>query len=141
MAKRGRKSSASLAVLAGPADQIQIINRLKPPHDLTDEEVEVWAAVTGAEAADWFNPGNAPLLAQYARHVVRARHVAEMIGRSMDDPKLTIEDYDRLLKMQQRESVIIAQLATKMRVSQQATTNHRGNKKSQVSVKPWTITA
>ena len=42
----------------------------------------------------------------------------------------------RLLKMQQRESVVVALLATKMRLSQQSTTNHRGNKRP-TATKPW----
>jgi hypothetical protein len=37
-------------------------------------------------------------------------------------------EFDRLLKMQERESRVIASLATKMRITQQATTNHRGNR-------------
>jgi hypothetical protein len=37
--------------------------------------------------------------------------------------------------MQERESRAIASLATKMRITQQATTNHRGNKIE--SKKPW----
>ncbi len=131
--KRGRKSAASLAVLTRP---LEIVERPRAPHDLTDEETEVRAAVTGSEAADWFTPATVPLLAQYCRHVVRARHVAEWIEAATSSKDLSIEDYDRLLKMQARESAALAQLATKMRISQQSTTNHRGNKK-QASWKPW----
>ncbi len=43
---------------------------------------------------------------------------------------LSLQDYDKILHMQDRESRAIAMLATKMRISQQATTNHRGNKKA-----------
>ena len=140
MNKRGRQSAAALATVANRVDAIQIVNRLKPPHDLTDEEVEVWAAVTASEAADWFNAGNVPLLTQYCRHVVRARHLAEMIDRATGSGnQLAIEDYDRLLKMQQRESGAIASLATKMRISQQSLTNHRGNKKNTQARKPWEV--
>ena len=141
MSKRGRPSFASLATLANPAGRIQIMDRLKAPHDLTDEEVEIWVAVTEAESADWFNAGNAPLLTQYARHVVRARHVAEMIERALADKDvpMSISGYDLVLKMQARESAVISSLATKMRISQQSTTNHRGNKKTQASSKPWIV--
>lgn len=133
--KRGRKSVASLATIsAGP---LETIERQRPPHDLTDEEVEVWAAVVATEPADWFSRSNTPLLAQYCRHVIHARRVAELIERATGDPQLLIEDYDRLLKMQERESRAIATLATKMRVSQQATTNHRGNKRPAAARKPW----
>jgi hypothetical protein len=47
----------------------------------------------------------------------------------------TVKSFDRLQKMQERESRAIASLATKMRVSQQSTTNHRGNKIE--GRKPW----
>ena len=139
MGKRGPKSAASLEI-AGPytaAHKIEIVKRLRPPHELNDEETEVWAAVTSSEAADWFSPSTAPLLAQYCRHVVQARRVAELIEKATSDPELSIQDYDRLLHMQERESRAVASLATKMRISQQATTNHRGNKNPAQVRKPW----
>lgn len=116
---------------------IETIQRQRPPHHLTDEEVEVWHSVVNSEPADWFTPGNAPMLAQYCRHVIQAHRIADLIERATGDPKLKITAYDRLLKIQERESRCIASLATKMRISQQATTNHRGNKKPSASSKPW----
>jgi hypothetical protein len=46
---------------------------------LSDEEVEVWVAVTNAEPADHFSASTTPLLAQYCRHVISSRRVAELI--------------------------------------------------------------
>ena len=135
--KRGRKSAASLMTIGGAADAILIVERQKPSHDLNDEEVEVWHAVVSTVPADWFDKGTAPLLTQYCRHVVQARRLGELIEKATSDAELKIEDYDRLLKMQQRESAVIASLATKMRISQQSTTNHRGNKQTQARRKPW----
>lgn len=142
MKQRGRVGAASREIT--PVAMIEIVPRQKPPHDLTDEETEIWADVVNAEAADWFSPSTRPLLAQYARHVVHARRIAELLEKATGDvdpdtkkPTLQISDYDRLLKMQQRESLVIATLATKMRISQQSTTNHRGNKKPTASRKPW----
>lgn len=135
--KRGRPSAASLMTLANPADALEIVERQKPPHDLTDEEIEVWHAVVSTMPADWFDRATVPILGQYCRHVVQARRLAELIENATSDPGLCIKDYDRLLKMQQRESGAITSLATKMRITQQSTTNHRGNKKTQASRKPW----
>jgi hypothetical protein len=135
MGTRGRTSAASLSI--APPAPIEIVDRQKPPHDLTDEEVEVWAAVVSTEPADWFSPSTVPLLAQYCRHVVHAKRIAELIERATSDPDLAISAYDRMLKMQDRESRAIASLATKMRISQQSTTNHRGNKVKTASRKPW----
>ena len=123
--KRGRVSAADLAIV--PMTPLGAVERLKPPHDLTDDEVEVWCAVTNAEPADHFSASTAPLLAQYCRHVISSRRVAELIER-MVGGELSIRDYNELLHMQERESRVIATLATKMRISQQSTTNHRGNK-------------
>ena len=134
--QRGRRSAASL-MISTASDAIEIVERQKPSHDLTDEEVEVWHAVVSTVPADWFDKGTAPLLAQYCRHVVQARRLAELIEKATSDTELQITDYDRLLKMQQRESSAIASLATKMRISQQSTTNHRGNKQTPADRKPW----
>ncbi len=134
--KRGRKSAASLEITA--VAPVELMERQYAPHDINDEETEVWVAVVEANPADWFNPSTRPLLSQYCRHVIQARRIAELIERATGDPTLSVTDYDRLLKMQERESRAISSLATKMRISQQATTNHRGNKKqSSASRKPW----
>jgi hypothetical protein len=125
--------------IAGAGDAIQIIERLKPPHDLSDEEVEVWHAVVSTVPADWFDAGTAPLLTQYCRHAVQARRLGEMIERATSDKGLEIQDYDRLLKMQQRESLSLVSLATKMRIAQQSTTNHRGNKQASPGRRPWEL--
>lgn len=135
MGTRGRKSAASLMIAA--LAPVETIERQRPPHDLTDEEVEVWAAVVNSEPADWFSPATVPVLAQYCRHVIQARRIGQLIERATSDQALEIGDYDRLLKMQERESRAIKSLATTMRISQQATTNHRGNKRPSAARKPW----
>lgn len=141
-AKRGRKSAASLAIMS--PSSIEMIERPHCPHDLNDEESEVWFSVVNRLPADWFPAETHPLLIQYCRSVVQARRVAELIEKATSDldpetkePTLTVSGYDRLLKMQARCSASIAMLATKMRISQQATTNHRGNKKQVSPAKPW----
>jgi hypothetical protein len=135
MAKRGRVSAAALEI--APVSLVETVARQRPPHELTDEEVEIWASVVNDQPADWFSPSTAPLLAAYCRHVIAARRVAELIERATSDPELSVVDYDRLLKMQERESRTIASLATKMRVAQQSLTNHRGNKTQHATRKPW----
>jgi len=116
---------------------IEITERQRAPHDLNDEETEVWTEVVSSEAADWFTVATRPLLAQYCRHVVQSRRVAELLERALSDKNLEIRDYNQLLKMQDRESRAISMLATKMRVSPQSTTNHRGNRQKTLVRKPW----
>lgn len=135
MGDRGRKSTAALEV-AAPA-RIEAVPRQAPPSELSADEAEVWTAIVNAEAADRFSPSTVPLLAQYCRHVVNASHIGGIIALAMADPDLRLGAYDQLLKMQERESRAIAALATKMRITQQATTNHRGNKRPSTARKPW----
>ena len=135
--RKGRRSAASNLVTLHP---VQVEHRLRAPKELMDEEVEIWQSVVDSRPADWFSPGNVPLLTQYCRHVIQARRIAEWIEKAPENPKLKIIDYDRLLKMQRDESAIIAMLATKMRLAQQSLTNHRGNTISQKAPKafrPW----
>jgi hypothetical protein len=135
--KRGRTSTA--AVLTAPTpSQVDRIERPVCPHDLLDEEAEVWSSIVDSLPADWFKAENLPLLSQYSRHVIAARRIAELIERATADPKLGIRDYDRLLKAQARESAAISSLAVKMRISQSTVRNDRGNSKSRSApCKPW----
>src|SRR5688572_13104542 len=107
MGKRGPQSAAAMQL--AQVSPVETVARQRPPHELTDEEVEVWAAVVEDQPADWFTPSTVPLLAAYCRHVVSARRVAELIEKATGDPELSIVDYDRLLKMQRGESAAIAQ--------------------------------
>ena len=148
MKQRGRKGveqQQALAIAEISVGALDRVERQRPPHDLTDEEVEVWVSIVNTEQADWFSPGNVPLLTQLCRHVVHARRVAELLERALSDvdpetkrPTLTIQDYDRLLKMQERESGAMMSLATKLRITNQSITNQRGNfKTNTASRKPW----
>jgi hypothetical protein len=141
MVKRGRKSAASLEVVTRP---VEIVERQRPPYDLNDEETEIWQAVVETQAADWFTAASAPILAEYCRQVIHARRIGQMIEQATShiDPDtkeatLTIEDYDRLLRMSVRASAAIAMLATKLRIAPQSLTNHRGNKAPRAAKKPW----
>jgi len=117
--QRGRRSAAALAVV--PASPLETVQRQKAPYELNDEETEIWEAVVGDYAADWFSPSTVPLLTAYCRHTIQARRVAELIEKAIGNPDLAVQDYDRLLKMQERESRAISALASRMRIAQQAT--------------------
>lgn len=133
--KRGRKS---LGELTAPVrvGEIEIVQRLQPPHTLSDEECEVWVAVTSDRAPDHFSASNSHLLEQYCRHVVEARRIAVLIERHAGRKKTSFTAYNQLLKAQRAETKEIAMLSTKMRLAQQSTTNHRGNKAKHI-LRPW----
>jgi len=137
MAQRGRKSAASLEVISSSG--ITTVRRPDPVSELSDEQAEVWRSVVNRLPADWFPAETHPLLAQYCRHVISARHVAELIAKlERQDGKLDIDEYDRLLKMQEREGRAISSLATRMRISQQSTLDREKIKSGKNLVeKPW----
>jgi hypothetical protein len=148
MGSRGRKSVASLSVI-GPSG-IEAVRRPEPPEELTDEQALEWRAVVNRLSADWFPRETHGMLAQYCRHVVAARRVAEMI-RALEDmlansdpvaedgaPTIlsAAKTLDRLLKMQEREGRALSSLATRMRISQQALYD-KSKKKPGAAKKPW----
>lgn len=134
MEGRGRKSTASLSVIS--SGSLQSIQRPGPPADLGKEQAAEWIAIINRLPADWFGRETEGLLAQYCRHLVAARRVADLIAAAESDEECNIKDYDRLLKMQEREGRAISSLATKMRISQQSTYD-KSKKKPDQSRKPW----
>jgi hypothetical protein len=108
-----------------------------PPVGLSPEQAAEWRAVVNGLPADWFGRETEALLAQYCRHVVAARRVQELVASmEADGESFNIPDYDRLLKMQEREGRAISSLATKMRISQQ-TTYDKSKKKTAQAHRPW----
>jgi len=135
MGNRGRTSGAELSVIS--ADGIETVRRPEPPADLTDEQAEEWRAIVNRLAADWFPRETHGMLAQYCRHIVAARRVAQLIeAQEESDTLFDIEEYDRLLKMQEREGRAMSSLATRMRISQQATYD-KEKKKPKSGKRPW----
>ena len=119
MGARGRKSSASLEVVA---PDIVVQERPDAPYDLTDEQAEEWRAVVDRLPADWFPRETWPLLTAYCRHVVCGRHTARLIHKLESQSEgFDVDEYDKLLKIQEREGRAMSSLATRMRITQQAT--------------------
>jgi len=118
MLKRGQKSSAELATI-GPAG-IVTMRRPEPTPDMTQEQGEVWQSVVNRLPAEWFPAETLPMLAQYCRHVVSSRHVAQLIERAMSDGEFDLDEYNRLLIMQEREGRAMSSLASRMRLTQQS---------------------
>jgi hypothetical protein len=140
----GRKSAASLSVVSVLGNE-----RPAPPEELTEEEAAEWRAIAGRMPADWFTRENHPLLAEYCRHIVRARDLAKDITgfkRFPPEVRLTtdgIQRYDMLLRMADRERAAMVNLATKMRLTQQS--RYRADKaataadRGKMVSKPWEV--
>lgn len=134
MGSRGRKSAAELSVASESA--VVSIERPVAPSELTDEQKFVWQAIVNSEPADWFTKATRPMLAQYCRHVIRARRLAQLIDRAEQAEEVDIKEYRDLLRSEEEQSRAIASLATKMRLSQQSTYD-RKKPKGKGGKKPW----
>ncbi len=140
MGTRGRVSAASMEV--GAVKSVEKVQRPDAPYDLTDEQTEEWWAVVNRLPADWFPRETHGILSQYCRHVVTARRVAQLVraAESATDedgkPVLDLSEYDQLLKMQEREGRALSSLATRLRITQQATMSEKARKPSQAK-RPW----
>lgn len=146
MAQRGRKSAAHLALVGvgGVATQ----HRPEPPGVLSGEEAIIWQDVVDSCPAGWFHPENYPLLVQYCRHVVAADKIQQLIvaleradaDGFADLDGATLSRYAALLRMRKIESSQISMLASRMRLSQNATHHSektKGDRSSGAEKKPW----
>ena len=117
MSDRGRKSAASLSVVVGTID-----GRPRPPADLTEFQTEVWERTVANEAATFFSTAALQqLLKEYCRHVETAHRLAATIQEAeKPGANITLEDYDRILKMRDRETKALSDKATKLRLTNQA---------------------
>lgn len=134
MGNRGRRSAASLSVVSN--GNVVAIHRPNPPEDLTSEQSDEWWAIVNRMPADWFLRESHGLLAQYCRHVVAARRVAKLVADCESAPALDLDQYDQLLKMQEREGRALSSLATRMRISQHSSFAHTKTR-GQVIEDPW----
>jgi len=112
MGTRGRKSAAELAVI-GSQGVVQM-TRPKPPEELTDEQAEEWRAIVNQQPAERFTAETHGMLAAYCRHVVALRRIGQMVSACESAEEFDLKEYDRLLKMQERESRCIASLAVRL---------------------------
>jgi hypothetical protein len=140
-AKRGRKSAGDLVAAQTIAGAVSRLERPSPPSELTDEQSTEWWAVVNRMPAAYFPRETHALLVQYCRHVVTARRVAQLIAATENNPSLDVAVYKDLLKMQEAEGRAISSLATRMRLTQQATVNAKVQKPLDMGAakKPWDV--
>lgn len=147
MRTRGRLSLA--AVSTSP---VEVVERLPAPAHLTDEQKREWVALVNTMPAAHFMRGNQGLLEQYCRHMVAARHLAQLIdqaeSRDIKYPRTAKGRREaniakrlllNLYRQQKEESNIIQRLLTCMRLTQQSI--YRGetvkHPKTGAATKPW----
>lgn len=144
MGQRGRKSGASLSVIAGTID-----GRPRAPDDLTEDQRQVWDRTAGTESADFFrSAASQQLLKEYCRHVVTAGKLSRMIDAIERMDILTPTDgaaYETLLKLRDRETKALSDKATKLRLTNQSRYTPQAAataaKKGATERKPWQMQA
>lgn len=113
MGARGRKSLAGLAVVVPMSD-----DRLSPPPHLTEGQAAEWRAIVDSLPADYFRPGDVPLLAAYCvAATFYKRAAAEMESRGMtlmdDKGREYVNPHHNVLTSQ---ASAMAQMAVKLRL-------------------------
>lgn len=143
MAQRGRKSLAATSAASLPALSE---SRLQPSIHLSDPEISVWIRLVNDSPASSFTETHRDMMEMYCRHVVQARIITtqleefELEWLSRDDG---LKRYDRLLAMREREVRSASSLATRLRITRQATadpkTVGRAHNNLAREKKPWEI--
>ena len=121
MIKRGRKSKASMDTPV--AAVITTNKRLEAPAHLTEAERAIWIEVVNDQPATAFSPTHSPMIEMYCRHIVNNRILGDEILK-FDRSQLRYEEglkqFDRLLKIAERESRAASSIATRLRITRQA---------------------
>jgi len=146
MAQRGRKSAAQIAVAAQVAPVVST-SRLAPSAHLSDAEQLVWCRMVNDHPASAFMESHRDLLDLYCQHIVSAQILDDEL-KAFDREWLRdaegLKRYDTLLKMREREVRSASSLATRLRITRQATTDPktvgRANANMGRSRKPWELT-
>jgi hypothetical protein len=106
-------------------------DRPEPPSHLNNEQSAEWRAVVDACPADWFPRETHGALESYCRHTIAEREIDQMVedlkelGLSVGE---MIGGLDKLYKMRERESRAAVSCATKLRITNQALTNHKASR-------------
>ena len=128
MKKRGPRSAADLAVVRLDPDRLP-----KPTIGLTKEQADEWKSLVpdliDVSRARW------PLIEAYCKHTVALRHVGQLIDEAENADGFNLKEYDRVLKMQERESRCLASLAVRLGIAQ--STSYERKKKNRKQKAPW----
>ena len=128
MGTRGLKAKADLAVVKLKANTLP-----KPNKGLTREQSAEWRSLV-PELVDVSRP-RWPLIEAYCKHTVALRHIGQLITDIAQDDEIVISNYDKLLKMQERESRILSSLAVRLGIAQ--STSYERRKRNPTKKAPW----
>jgi hypothetical protein len=126
--KKGRKSAASFGIV--PPDVRVLLP--DPPQRFTAEEKEVWRENVSSLRPGWFS-GSKILLELFCRAVVHERMLSQRLA-SMDP---TDPHYSSLEKMQRGAAMLVANFATRLRLTPRSTIDRSAPKLVSSLPKPW----
>jgi P27 family predicted phage terminase small subunit len=135
--KRGRQSLAEMTVVRVTDE------RIDPPASLTEEQANEWRAIVNSLPADYFRPGDTPLLAAFCIASVFHRRAAEDIERR--GIALVNERGNEYVnpshQMLTSQASAMAQMAVKLRLCPSARLTGKAaqsrNGSAAKSVRPW----
>ncbi|WP_157958567.1 hypothetical protein [Salinicola sp. CPA57] len=144
MGARGPKSKNELSLIDNSTTQIQ--QRIAPPADLTKNEQSIFQDLVNQLPASWFNKTHISMMCQYCRHVSTSQMIAYQLQQLTAQQLLNEEGltrFDKLSKMQERETRAITTLMRSMRLTHQATYDHKTSHTAKhaagqaIDKKPW----
>lgn len=132
-----RKSGADLAVVAS------VGQRMPPPPQLTEAQCALWEQITNSLPADFFRPGDVPLLAAYCK----AWHFYLLAAGEVEANGVTVEDANGRRVANPAQGMLVtqasamAQLSVKLRLSPSSRYSEKSAATKAgavgVGVKPW----
>ena len=110
MGARGRKASADFDTATGEGTM------LEPPSTLMKDQRDLWLLVVATKPPEWFSDDSAPVLEAYVKAVSHYRAMA----KRLDTPPVELPALDQLSRIVAQQARLVAQLAAKMRLTQQS---------------------
>lgn len=138
MGARGKKSANAALTVVEVSGQ-----RILPPDHLTDQQAGIWQEITNSLPADYFRPGDVPLLAAYCKAYSFYLEAAKEI--EAEGPTL-VDDRGRKYTHPAGQMVVtqasaLAQLAVKLRLCPSARYTEKSaatkTRAGGVGGKPW----
>jgi hypothetical protein len=119
MGARGKKSAAEIFAPAARLDK-----RPPAPADLPPDQARLWDAIVSDEPQDWFATGaRQHLLRLYCEHAAFRASLQELISDCKPEAIACEERgpaFSKMLIARDRETKLLASLATKLRLTNQA---------------------
>lgn len=117
---------------------VSIPQRPEPPEDLTPYAQKIWKDVVSTKPPEWFESDSFPLLRNYCEAAYQADKLIKDIN-TLDTTRC--KEYAELNRAWIQTTKLIAELAVKMRLTQQSRYTPdkaaTANKKARGGKKPW----